>query len=135
MNLGGTMMRSLHNQNQQNPTHDFVDALEVGTRVVWIANGAEGTVQPDKSIFWDDGYHMTRERMQAGDLLLIRNPRNRKRVAITSKAESQTVVGTRRRAHGSSPADATASPAEALQATPLRKLRPLASTDSPTPFN
>ena len=125
-------MRSLHNQNK---THQFVDSLEVGTRVVWIANGSEGTVQADRSILWDDGYHMTRERMQAGDLLLIRNPRNRKRVAITSKAESQTVVGTRRRAHGSSPADATASPAEALQATPLRKLRPLASTDSPTPFN
>ena len=125
-------MRSLHNQNK---THEFVDGLEVGTRVVWIANGSEGIVQPDKTILWDDGYHMTRERMQSGDLLLIRNPKDPKRVAILSEEESQPATRIRRSTHGFSPADAAITKPVALKASPLRQLRPHPTANARSPVN
>jgi len=126
-------MRSLHNQNK---TREFVDGLEAGTRVVWIANGSEGTVQPDKSILWDDGFHMTHERMQAGDLLLIHNPKDRKRAAIVSDLESQPVPRVRRGIHGSSPDATSAVPhPETMKALHLRQLRPHPIADAPPPVN
>ena len=49
----------------------LVDSLGSGTRVVWIANGTLGTVQPDKTILWDDGHHMTHKQMKDSHALLI----------------------------------------------------------------
>ena len=49
----------------------FVESLAAGTRVIWIANGTRGTVQPDKSIWWDDGSHMTRRQLSDTHALLI----------------------------------------------------------------
>jgi len=128
-------MRSLHNQNK---THQFVDSLEVGTRVVWIANGSEGTVQADRSILWDDGYHMTRERMQAGDLLLISNPQNPKRVAILYEEDPHPVTRVRRKAHGAdgfSPADAAVRHSASRQDGSLQPLRSHPSGDVPPVAN
>lgn len=59
---------------------EFVDALATGTRVIWIANGAAGTVQPDKSILWDDGYHMTRKDMRDQHALLIHSEAEKKQL-------------------------------------------------------
>jgi hypothetical protein len=42
---------------------DFVEKLEPRTRVIWIANGARGTVQPDRTIRWDDGSRMNHRQM------------------------------------------------------------------------
>lgn len=50
---------------------EFVDSLDAGTRVIWIANGEMGTVQPDKTIVWDDGHHMTHKHMNDSHALLI----------------------------------------------------------------
>ena len=50
---------------------EFVHSLDAGTRVIWIANGAMGTVQPDKTIMWDDGHHMTHKHMNDSHALLI----------------------------------------------------------------
>jgi len=50
---------------------EFVDSLDAGTRVIWIANGAMGTVQPDKTILWDDGHHLTLKQMNDSHALLI----------------------------------------------------------------
>ena len=55
----------------------FVDSLETGTRVVWIANGTTGTVQPDKTILWDDGHHMTHKQMKDTHALLIHSEAER----------------------------------------------------------
>ncbi len=49
----------------------FVESLAAGTRVIWIANGTRGTVQADKSIWWDDGSHMTRRQLSDTHALLI----------------------------------------------------------------
>ncbi len=49
----------------------FVESLLPGTRVVWIANATRGTVQPDKTILWDDGSHMTHQQMRSSHALLI----------------------------------------------------------------
>ena len=49
----------------------FVEGLESGTRVIWIATGEKGTVQPDKSILWDDGSRMTTDQMTHSHSVLI----------------------------------------------------------------
>jgi hypothetical protein len=59
---------------------EFVDALEAGTRVIWVANGVAGAVQPDKTILWDDGHHMTRKDMRDHHALLIHSEAERKRL-------------------------------------------------------
>lgn len=61
----------------------FVDSLETGTRVVWIASGTTGTVQPDKSIMWDNGHHMTHKQMNDSHALLIHSEAER---ALLQKA-------------------------------------------------
>jgi hypothetical protein len=50
---------------------DFVENLEPRTRVIWIANGARGTVQPDKTLRWDDGSTMNHRQMADCPALLI----------------------------------------------------------------
>jgi hypothetical protein len=59
---------------------EFVDTLDPGTRVIWVANGAAGTVQPDKTIVWDDGHHMTRKAMKDHHALLIHSEAERKQL-------------------------------------------------------
>jgi hypothetical protein len=49
----------------------FVEGLEAGARVIWIATGEKGTVQPDKSILWDDGSRMTTDQMTSSHSVLI----------------------------------------------------------------
>ena len=61
-------MDSLYNRRS---IRRLVDSLAPGTRVVWIANGTLGTVQPDKTILWDDGHHMTHKQMNDSHALLI----------------------------------------------------------------
>jgi hypothetical protein len=50
---------------------EFVENLAAGTRVIWIANGTKGTVQPNKAILWDDGSSMTAKQMNHAHALLI----------------------------------------------------------------
>jgi hypothetical protein len=50
---------------------EFVKSLAPGTRVIWIANGTRGVVQPDKAILWDDGSRMDYQRMNDCHALLI----------------------------------------------------------------
>jgi hypothetical protein len=50
---------------------EFVEGLDPGTRVIWIANRAHGTVQPDKAILWDDGSTMSPSQMNATAALMI----------------------------------------------------------------
>jgi hypothetical protein len=57
---------------------EFVDALSPGTRVIWIADGAAGTVQPDSTILWDNGHHMTRKEMRDHHALLIHSEAERR---------------------------------------------------------
>jgi hypothetical protein len=59
---------------------NFVDALVPGTRVIWLADGAAGTVQPDKSITWDNGHHMTRTEMKEQHALLIHSEEEKRRL-------------------------------------------------------
>ena len=61
-------MKSLPDRHN---VREFVGALTAGTRVVWIANSTRGTVQPDKTILWDDGSHMTHAQMRSSHALLI----------------------------------------------------------------
>lgn len=58
----------------------FVDSLDIGTRVVWIPNGVMGTIQPDHTIMWDDGHHMTRNQMSDTHALLIHSEAERRQV-------------------------------------------------------
>lgn len=50
---------------------EFVKSLTPGTRVVWIANGTRGVVQPDNAILWDDGSRMDHQQMNDCHALLI----------------------------------------------------------------
>jgi hypothetical protein len=59
---------------------EFVENLGAGTRVVWIPNGSMGTVQPDHTILWDDGHHMTRSQMSDTHTLLIHSETERRKV-------------------------------------------------------
>jgi hypothetical protein len=61
----------------------LVDSLGPGTRVVWIANGTLGTVQPDKTILWDDGHHMTHKQMNDAHALLIYSEAEKRRMQET----------------------------------------------------
>ena len=65
----------------------FVESLAAGTRVIWIANGTRGTVQADKSIWWDDGSHMTRRQLSDTHALLIHSEEEWQRMkdSLTSK--------------------------------------------------
>ena len=58
-------------RNSNPSIREFVDGLAPGTRVIWIANGTAGTVQPDKTILWDNGHRMTRKEMKEHHALLI----------------------------------------------------------------
>ena len=59
---------------------EFVDTLDPGTRVIWIANGSAGTVQPDKTILWDDGHKMAPREMKDHHGLLIHSEAERQRL-------------------------------------------------------
>ena len=67
-------IRSQHPHSVQ----QFVDNLAPGTRVIWIANGTAGTVQPDHTIVWDNGHHMTRKEMKDHHALLIHSEAERR---------------------------------------------------------
>ena len=73
--------------NRHHEVRAFVDSLDAGTRVIWIANGTRGTVQPDKSIWWDDGSHMTRKQLSDTHALLIHSEEEWQRMqeSLTSK--------------------------------------------------
>ena len=57
---------------------EYVDALATGTRVIWIPDGATGTVQQDKTILWDNGHHMTRKEMKEHHTLVIHSESERR---------------------------------------------------------
>jgi hypothetical protein len=58
-------------QSDPHNVRQFVENLAAGTRVIWIANGTKGTVQPDKTILWDNGSSMTSSQMSHSHALLI----------------------------------------------------------------
>jgi hypothetical protein len=55
----------------RNTVRTFVENLETGARVIWIATGAKGTVQADKSILWDDGTLLSSKQMTESHSVLI----------------------------------------------------------------
>ena len=61
------MDSSAHRQT----VREFVQNLEPRTRVIWIANGTRGTVQPDKTLRWDDGSTMDHRQMGNCPAVLI----------------------------------------------------------------
>src|ERR1035441_10537508 len=69
---------------QSRPTRhsirEFVDSLEPGNRVIWIANGTAGTVTLDKTILWDNGHHMTHKQMRDHHALLIHSEAEKRRL-------------------------------------------------------
>lgn len=67
-------------RHRKRSIQEFVDALDPGTRVIWIANGVAGTVQPDRTILWDDGHHMTRREMKDHHALLIHSEAERQQL-------------------------------------------------------
>jgi len=67
-------------RRRKHSIQEFVDALDPGTRVIWIANGIAGTVQPDRTILWDDGHHMTRREMKDHHALLIHSEAERQQL-------------------------------------------------------
>jgi hypothetical protein len=66
--------------SRPNDIQQFVDTLAPGTRVIWIADGAAGTVQPDRTILWDNGHHMTRKEMKDHHALLIHSEAERRQL-------------------------------------------------------
>ena len=56
---------------ERNAVRTFVESLETGARVIWIATGAKGTVQADKAILWDDGSILSRKQMTESHSVLI----------------------------------------------------------------
>lgn len=56
---------------ERNAVRNFVESLEAGARVIWIATGAKGTVQADKSILWDDGSRLSPKQMTESHSVLI----------------------------------------------------------------
>jgi hypothetical protein len=58
-------------RSERNAVRAFVENLESGARVIWIATGAKGTVQADKSILWDDGSRLSRKQMTESHSVLI----------------------------------------------------------------
>jgi hypothetical protein len=67
----------MESRTSRHNIREFVDSLHPGSRVVWIANGAMGTIQPDKTILWDDGHHMTHKHMNDSHALLIHSEAER----------------------------------------------------------
>ena len=67
----------MESRTSRHSIRKFVDSLRPGSRVVWIANGSMGTVQPDKTILWDDGHHMTHQQMNDSHALLIHSETER----------------------------------------------------------
>ena len=70
----------MESRTSRHSIREFVDSLRPGSRVVWIANGALGTVQPDRSILWDDGHHMTHKQMNDTHALLIHSEAEKKQL-------------------------------------------------------
>jgi hypothetical protein len=68
----------MESRSSRHSIREFVNSLEAGTRVIWIANGTPGTVQPDKTILWDDGHHMTHKQMRDAHALLIHSEAERR---------------------------------------------------------
>lgn len=64
-------------QTNRHNIREFVDSLVPGSRVIWIADGALGTIQPDKTILWDDGHHMTHRQMNDSHALLVHSEAER----------------------------------------------------------
>ena len=69
------LIRSSH-QN----IRDLVVSLAPGTRVIWIANGTKGTIQPDKTILWDNGHRMGWQQMRDHHALLIHSETEKRRL-------------------------------------------------------
>lgn len=67
----------MESRSNRHNIREFVDSLAPGSRVIWIANGSMGTIQPDRSILWDDGHHMTRKQMNDSHALLIHSEAER----------------------------------------------------------
>lgn len=67
----------MESRTSRHNIREFVDSLLPGSRVIWIANRVMGTVQPDQSILWDDGHHMTRQQMNDSHTLLIHSEAER----------------------------------------------------------
>lgn len=67
----------MESQANRHNIREFVDSLPPGSRVIWIPNGATGTIQPDKTILWDDGQHMTHKQMNDSHALLIHSEAER----------------------------------------------------------
>jgi hypothetical protein len=61
----------MESRSSRKRIRQFVAGLAPGSRVIWIANGAMGTIQPDQTILWDDGHHMTHTQMNDTHALLI----------------------------------------------------------------
>ena len=67
----------MESRTNRHNIREFIDSLVPGSRVIWIANGALGTIQPDKTILWDDGHHMTHRQMNDSHALLIHSEAER----------------------------------------------------------
>ncbi|MGA1981147.1 MAG: hypothetical protein ABSG84_01630 [Acidobacteriaceae bacterium] len=67
----------MESRSNRHSIREFIDSLVPGSRVIWIANGALGTIQPDRTILWDDGHHMTHKQMNDSHALLIRSEAER----------------------------------------------------------
>ena len=67
----------MESRSNRHNIREFIDGLVPGSRVIWIANGAIGTIQPDKTILWDDGHHMTHKQMNDSHALLIHSEAER----------------------------------------------------------
>lgn len=70
----------MHNPTDPHNVREFVANLAAGTRVIWIANGTKGTVQPDKAILWDDGSYMTHKQLNESHALLIQSEQEWRRM-------------------------------------------------------
>jgi hypothetical protein len=67
----GTEGVTMERLPERHTVRKFVEGLKTGTRVIWIATGEKGLVQPDKSILWDDGTRMTPKEMTDSHAVLI----------------------------------------------------------------
>ncbi len=61
----------MESQPDRYAVRKFLKSLDAGARVIWTATGAKGTVQPDKSILWDDGTHIATQQMTESHSVLI----------------------------------------------------------------
>jgi hypothetical protein len=65
---------------------EFVDTLTPGTRVIWVADGTAGTVQPDRSVLWDCGRHMTRNELKSQHAILVHSQEERRQLHAALEA-------------------------------------------------